>query len=121
MPFGQYILRYLPDPFGWDKIGSVAANIIAERTKANGNSKAHVSSYPASSRWFSNARMFSVLFLLSIFNDHNGTRVSPKRGIKQSALECSRLVFTPRTKIASVCILLSLQRTILAFFARFVT
>lgn len=43
MPFGEYILKYIPDPFGWDKIGSVAANIIAERTKANGNSKAHVS------------------------------------------------------------------------------
>ena len=45
VPFGQYILKCIPDPFGWDKVGSVAANIIAERTKANGNSKAHVSGY----------------------------------------------------------------------------
>lgn len=44
VPFGQYVLKYaVPDPFGWDKIGSVAANIIAERTKKNSNSKAHVS------------------------------------------------------------------------------
>jgi len=42
VPFGQYVLKYaVPDPFGWDKIGSIAANIIAERTKKNGNSRAH--------------------------------------------------------------------------------
>jgi len=43
VPFGEYILKYIPDPFGWDKIGSIAANIIEERQKANGKSKAHVS------------------------------------------------------------------------------
>ncbi|XP_020604862.1 cytochrome P450 3A7-like isoform X2 [Orbicella faveolata] len=41
VPFGEYILKYIPDPFGWDKIGSIAANIIEERQKANGKSKAH--------------------------------------------------------------------------------
>ena len=43
LPFGEHILKYLPDPFNMDAIGTVAANIIAERTKANGHSKAHVS------------------------------------------------------------------------------
>jgi len=43
LPFGEHILRYLPDPFNMEKIGTLAANIIAERTKANGHSKAHVS------------------------------------------------------------------------------
>jgi len=41
LPFGEHILKYLPDPFNMDAIGTVAANIIAERTKANGHSKAH--------------------------------------------------------------------------------
>ncbi|XP_022779926.1 uncharacterized protein LOC111321343 [Stylophora pistillata] len=37
LPFGDRLFKYLPDPLDFDKIGSVAANIIAERTKANGN------------------------------------------------------------------------------------
>ena len=36
-------MKYVPDPFNWDKLGSVAANIIAERAAATGNSKAQVS------------------------------------------------------------------------------
>ena len=36
-------MKYLPDPFNFDKICSIAANIITERTKANDNSKVHVS------------------------------------------------------------------------------
>ena len=43
LPFGDYLLKFFPDPFDFDKIGSVAANIIAERTKANGSSNGHVS------------------------------------------------------------------------------
>ena len=43
LPFGDHLLKFFPDPFDFDKIGSVAANIIAERTKANGSSKGHVS------------------------------------------------------------------------------
>lgn len=42
LPFGDRLLKYLPDPFDFDKIGSVAANIIAERTKENSNSEAQV-------------------------------------------------------------------------------
>ncbi|KAL9984597.1 hypothetical protein ACROYT_G006909 [Oculina patagonica] len=41
IPFGDRLLKYLPDPFNFEKIGAVAANIIAERTKADGNSKAY--------------------------------------------------------------------------------
>ncbi|KAL9984595.1 hypothetical protein ACROYT_G006906 [Oculina patagonica] len=41
LPFGDRLLKYLPDPFNLEKIGAVAANIITERTKANGDSKAH--------------------------------------------------------------------------------
>ncbi|KAL9984592.1 hypothetical protein ACROYT_G006904 [Oculina patagonica] len=40
LPFGELLLQYVPDPFDWDKLGSIAANIIAERSKANGNKKA---------------------------------------------------------------------------------
>ena len=43
LPFGDRLLYYLDDPFGLDPIGSVAANIIAERTKENSKWKAHVS------------------------------------------------------------------------------
>ena len=43
LPFGDRLFKYIPDPFDFDKIGSVAANIIAERTKANGNGKGRVS------------------------------------------------------------------------------
>ena len=43
LPFGAELFKYLPDPFNFDKIGSVAAKIITERTKANDGSKAHVS------------------------------------------------------------------------------
>ena len=43
LPFGDRLLKYLPDPFHFKKIGAVAANIIADRTKANGNSKVYVS------------------------------------------------------------------------------
>jgi len=39
LPFGDRLSQYLPDPFHFEEIGSVAANIIAERTKANGHSK----------------------------------------------------------------------------------
>ncbi|KAJ7391626.1 Thromboxane-A synthase [Desmophyllum pertusum] len=39
LPFGKHIVKYLPDPLDFDKIGSVAAKIIAERTKASGNNK----------------------------------------------------------------------------------
>lgn len=41
LPFGDHLLKFFPDPFDFDKIGSVAANIIAERTKANGSSEGH--------------------------------------------------------------------------------
>ena len=30
-------MKYIPDAFNFEKIGSVAASIIAERTKANGS------------------------------------------------------------------------------------
>ncbi len=43
IPFGDRLLKYIPDPFDFEKIGAVAANIIAERTKANDKSKSHVS------------------------------------------------------------------------------
>ena len=43
LPFKAELFKYLPDPFDFDKIGSVAKKIIAERTKANGGSKAGVS------------------------------------------------------------------------------
>lgn len=33
LPFGAELFRYLPDPFNFDKIGSLAKSIIAERTK----------------------------------------------------------------------------------------
>ena len=46
LPFGEHILRLLPDPFDFEKIGDVAANIIAERTKENGNNKKGVSEGP---------------------------------------------------------------------------
>ncbi|KAJ7391625.1 Thromboxane-A synthase [Desmophyllum pertusum] len=42
LPFGKHIVKYLPDPLDFDKIGSVAAKIIAERTKASGNNKVQV-------------------------------------------------------------------------------
>nr|XP_058970357.1 cytochrome P450 3A29-like [Pocillopora verrucosa] len=40
LPFGDRLLNYLNDPFEFDPIGSVAANIIAERTTENSNRKA---------------------------------------------------------------------------------
>jgi len=40
LPFGAELFKYIRDPFNFDKIGSVAAKIIAERTKARGGSKA---------------------------------------------------------------------------------
>ena len=43
LPFGDRLLKYLKDPFNFEKLGAIAANIIAERTKAAGNSKVHVS------------------------------------------------------------------------------
>ena len=43
LPFGDRLFKYLPDPLDFDKIGSVAADIIAERTKENGNRKDQVS------------------------------------------------------------------------------
>lgn len=43
LPLGDRLLKFFPDPFDFEKIGSVAANIIAERTQANGSSKGHVS------------------------------------------------------------------------------
>ena len=43
LPFGDRLLKYLKDPFNFEKLGAIAANIIAERTKADGNSKVHVS------------------------------------------------------------------------------
>ena len=43
LPFGEHFMKFIPDPFDWDKLGSIAANIIAERSNANGNSKAQVS------------------------------------------------------------------------------
>lgn len=45
LPLGERLLKFFPDPFDFEKIGSVAANIIAERTKANGSSKGDVSYY----------------------------------------------------------------------------
>ena len=32
LPFGAELFKYLPDPFNFDNIGSLAKNIIAERT-----------------------------------------------------------------------------------------
>ena len=43
LPFGNRLLKYFPDPFNFEKIGSVAANIITERTKASGRKEGHVS------------------------------------------------------------------------------
>ena len=42
LPFGAELFKYLPDPFNFDKIGSLAKSIIAERTKER---KEHVSYY----------------------------------------------------------------------------
>ncbi|XP_020604908.1 cytochrome P450 3A8-like [Orbicella faveolata] len=39
LPFGDRLLKYFPDPFDFEKIGAVAAKIIADRTKVNGHSK----------------------------------------------------------------------------------
>lgn len=41
LPFRGYLAKYLPDPFNFREIGSVAEDIIRERTKASGQSKAH--------------------------------------------------------------------------------
>ena len=43
LPFGDRLLKYFPDPFDLEKIGAVAAKIIAERTKPSDNTKVHVS------------------------------------------------------------------------------
>lgn len=45
LPFGHHLLKFFPDPFEFNKIGTVAANIIAERTEANGSSEVQVSYY----------------------------------------------------------------------------
>ncbi|XP_015764480.1 PREDICTED: cytochrome P450 3A29-like [Acropora digitifera] len=39
LPFANRLLKYFPDMFNFEKIGKVASNIIAERTKLNGHSK----------------------------------------------------------------------------------
>ena len=39
LPYGDRLLKYFPDPFDFEKIGAVAAKIIADRTKVNGHSK----------------------------------------------------------------------------------
>ena len=52
LPLGDYLIKLFPDPFDFEKIGSIAANIIAERTKANGSSTGHVSYYISISKLF---------------------------------------------------------------------
>ena len=42
LPFGNLIGKCLPDPLNFNRIGKIAEDIIAERTKANGHSKLHV-------------------------------------------------------------------------------
>ncbi|XP_067037448.1 cytochrome P450 3A8-like [Acropora muricata] len=39
LPFANRLLKYFPDMFNFERIGKVACNIIAERTKLNGHSK----------------------------------------------------------------------------------
>ena len=48
LPFANRLLKYFPDMFNFEKIGKVASNIIAERTKLNGHSKNHVSVFSQS-------------------------------------------------------------------------
>ena len=43
IPFGNRLLKYLPDPFHFEKIGTVAADIIAQRAKASVRREGHVS------------------------------------------------------------------------------
>lgn len=40
-PFASRLLKYFPDALNLDRIGKVASDIIAERTKLNGHSKSH--------------------------------------------------------------------------------
>ena len=60
------MLKYIPDPFDFDKIGSVAANIIAERTKANGKGKAHVSCRELLNICLVDLRLFFFIILLTV-------------------------------------------------------
>lgn len=41
LPFGAELFKYLPDPFSFDQIGSIAKKIITERAKANVGGKAN--------------------------------------------------------------------------------
>lgn len=41
LPFGDWLSKFVPDPFDFEKVWSLAENILAERTKANGTSKPH--------------------------------------------------------------------------------
>lgn len=43
LPFGAELFKYLPDPFSFDQIGSIAKKIITERAKANVGGKGNVS------------------------------------------------------------------------------
>ncbi|KAJ7391628.1 Thromboxane-A synthase [Desmophyllum pertusum] len=66
LPFGEHIMKYLPDPFNFDKICSIAANIITERTKANDNSKVH-----NHFKRLSCSDRFTEAFMPFVFGPHN--------------------------------------------------
>ena len=45
LPFGEHILNNLQDPFDFEKILAISADIIAERTAAKDSNDVPVSSY----------------------------------------------------------------------------